>query len=153
MNRIHDLQKKTVEYEFMFRMLKILMKQTHKYNTKRVFRDVYEVEANALKPILGPDLYTRIIDLSTNKEGKVSLKLMSNLVDKYKHAPHYVTEFKNSSHRFQEIALFGSKIQGKVRKVHENCQLLSRRIEEKFKKMGKAYRFFDLDKVSFEDEI
>jgi len=132
----------------MFRMLKILMRMTHEANMNNVNKETYEMNTEPLKTMIGSDLHKKIIDLSLDKEGRVALEKMSSIVDKFKYAPHLVKNFKNSSAQFQQIALFGSKIQGNIKKVHQNCRLLARRIEEKFVKMGKAFRFFDLDKVN-----
>ena len=65
----------------------------------------------------------------------------------YKYMPTIIKKHKNSSEQFRTQALFRDQPMTGTQ-LQRNYQMLSERVEDKFRHMAKAYRFFDSDKVS-----
>jgi hypothetical protein len=127
-------------------MYEILMNLVGKDNEGAVPKATFEHETRNLKTSIGPNLYTQMVDLSIDTEGEVNCRLMSKIVDCYKYSPGVVKKITNSSEQLHKHTVLLPK-KAEETPVYRNYNLLAKRIEEKFKTMTKAFRFFDIRKV------
>lgn len=109
-------------------------------------RDFFEASTSDWKRILTPSVYDKLLNLSTRK-GLIKKKILAIILDAYKYMPVVVQKNKNDSNQFRSQAMFREEPQNHTQ-TEKNYHYLGTRVEEKFKEITKAYRFFDNDKVS-----
>ena len=95
--------------------------------------------------ILTSDIYDQVINTASTG-GFVHKNLLGEILDTYKYLPNIIKKDRNSSEQFKQRALFRDQPQT-VTQIEKHYQMLSDRVQDKFRHMAKAYRFFDSDKV------
>ena len=110
------------------------------------YRDEFERNADTLKKIVSPEIYYLIIDQCTNKKGQIIYAPLNKIVDAYKYYPHLQNK---SKYQPSKSTLLDWKDSNISKKIYEHYRLLGIRIEEKFIKITKAFRFFDIEKVHY----
>ena len=149
LKRIGKIQGASIDYGYIYNFLKTLMILDIN-NMGFCYRDEFERKTETLKRIVKPEIYYLIINQCTNSKNQIMYAPLHKIVDGYKYSPNHVRRKKNSSNQFSKLALEEWKKNDNVSKrVYEHYHLLGTRIEEKFIKVTKAFRFFDIEKVLF----
>ena len=129
-------------------MYQTLMSLVGKDNEGSVPRERFEQATASFRTSIGPNLYDRMVELSLDVEDKVNCRLMSRIADLYKYTPSVIKKITNSSEQLQKHTVFFFSKKAKNARVYNNYKLLAKRVEEKFKTMTKAFRYFDVNKVN-----
>lgn len=109
-------------------------------------REQFEAETTYWLKTVSPKIYKRIMDVMA-RDGIIKLKTLPLILDAYKYMPIIIHKNKNDSEQFRKQVMIRD-VPIKETPLQRNFLLLGDRVEDKFKQMTKAYRFFDTNKVN-----
>lgn len=142
--RIHDLQLAGIDYRSLNFLFKDFLRPDDDTDMS-IPREEFEVDSNYWLRTISPTIYQRLLDVMT-RNGVIKLKVLALILDAYKYMPIKVVKSKNDSAQFRR-QLMVREMPERETQLQRNFVLLGDRVEDKFKQMTKAYRFFDANKV------
>jgi len=160
---MRDLIEASVDYRVLYILRENLIKNKQEYNAEYVsvddFRKLWQTLMNQEKHEQNPHIELRLLHIVTDDTGKkIDMQKLSNIVDLSEFYPMIVKKDKNFSQELYYILSSGTakdyeqvleqSRQNNIKTIDELrteqvCEFIWTKIEEKYKNLADAFRFFD----------
>lgn len=143
---MYALQYAGIDYRSLYNLFKDFLKLDDQIFTNTLSKEYFERKSLYWLKTLSPTLYQKVLSLII-RNGVVKDKVFLQILDAYKYMPVVIHKDKNDSEQFRKQVMIRD-VPERETQLQRNFLLLGDRVEDRFKQITKAYRFFDSNKVN-----